>query len=125
MAVGLAEAVALAGDSLALITDAGTPAVSDPGGILVRRAVERHRPDPADPIGVVAAVGGLEHAALAGFVLGGAVAGEVFTFLRANDHFFLNISMASCKAMLDAAHGVPNSSMVTAMLTSVFFSSGT
>jgi 16S rRNA (cytidine1402-2'-O)-methyltransferase len=30
----------LAGESLALVTDAGTPAVSDPGGILVRRAVE-------------------------------------------------------------------------------------
>jgi nicotinate-nucleotide--dimethylbenzimidazole phosphoribosyltransferase len=42
---------------------------------VVRRAVDRHRPDPADPLGVVAAVGGLEHAALAGFVLGGAAAG--------------------------------------------------
>ena len=31
----------LAGESLALVTDAGTPAVSDPGGILVRRAVEQ------------------------------------------------------------------------------------
>jgi 16S rRNA (cytidine1402-2'-O)-methyltransferase len=30
-----------AGESLALVTDAGTPAVSDPGGILVRRAVEQ------------------------------------------------------------------------------------
>ena len=30
----------LAGESLALVTDAGTPAVSDPGGALVRRAVE-------------------------------------------------------------------------------------
>ena len=28
------------GESLALVTDAGTPAVSDPGGLLVRRAVE-------------------------------------------------------------------------------------
>ena len=42
---------------------------------VVRRAVDRNRPDPADPLGVVAAVGGLEHAALAGFVLGGAAAG--------------------------------------------------
>ena len=42
---------------------------------VVRRALDRHRPDPADPLGVVAAVGGLEHAALAGFVLGGAAAG--------------------------------------------------
>ena len=30
----------LAGESLALVTDAGTPAVSDPGSLLVRRAVE-------------------------------------------------------------------------------------
>src|SRR5438128_3639409 len=28
------------GESLALVTDAGTPAVSDPGSVLVRRAVE-------------------------------------------------------------------------------------
>jgi len=39
---------------------------------VVRRAVARHHPDPAAPIGVLAAVGGLEHAALAGFILGGA-----------------------------------------------------
>jgi 16S rRNA (cytidine1402-2'-O)-methyltransferase len=31
----------LQGASLALVTDAGTPAVSDPGALLVRRAVER------------------------------------------------------------------------------------
>ena len=36
-------------------------------------------------------------------------------FIAGNDHFFLNISMAACKAMLDAAHGVAGSSMVTAM----------
>src|SRR4051812_6364310 len=32
----------LAGQSLALVTDAGTPAVSDPGALLVRRAIERN-----------------------------------------------------------------------------------
>lgn len=37
---------------------------------IVRRALALHAPDPADPIGVLAAVGGLEHAALVGFVLG-------------------------------------------------------
>ena len=42
---------------------------------VVRRALALHDPDPSDPLGVVAAVGGLEHAALAGFVLGGAAAG--------------------------------------------------
>ncbi|MGQ0695584.1 MAG: oxamate carbamoyltransferase subunit AllG family protein [Nitrospiraceae bacterium] len=36
-------------------------------------------------------------------------------FIASNDHFFLNLSMTACKAMLDAAHGVRGSSMVTAM----------
>ncbi|MEU6126497.1 nicotinate-nucleotide--dimethylbenzimidazole phosphoribosyltransferase, partial [Streptomyces sp. NPDC047123] len=39
---------------------------------VVRRALDLHRPDPADPIGVLAAIGGLEHAALVGLLLGGA-----------------------------------------------------
>ena len=37
---------------------------------VVRRALALHAPDPADPLAVLAAVGGLEHAALVGFVLG-------------------------------------------------------
>ncbi|MDR1828192.1 MAG: DUF1116 domain-containing protein [Methylobacteriaceae bacterium] len=40
---------------------------------------------------------------------------EVFRFIAGNDHFFLNISMAACKAMLNAAAGVDASSMVTVM----------
>ncbi|PDP86514.1 5,6-dimethylbenzimidazole synthase [Glycomyces fuscus] len=39
---------------------------------VVRRALAANPVDPADPIGTLAALGGLEHAALAGFVLGGA-----------------------------------------------------
>ncbi|CAL9632642.1 Nicotinate-nucleotide--dimethylbenzimidazole phosphoribosyltransferase [Streptomyces sp. enrichment culture] len=39
---------------------------------VVRRAIEVHQPDPADPIGVLAAIGGLEHAAMVGLLLGGA-----------------------------------------------------
>ncbi|MFE9705718.1 nicotinate-nucleotide--dimethylbenzimidazole phosphoribosyltransferase [Streptomyces sp. NPDC005930] len=39
---------------------------------VVRRALELHRPDPADPIGVLAAIGGFEHAAMVGLLLGGA-----------------------------------------------------
>ena len=35
-------------------------------------ALARHRPSPADPLTALAAVGGLEHAALAGFILGAA-----------------------------------------------------
>lgn len=40
---------------------------------------------------------------------------RVVTFITSNDHFFLNLSMAACKAMMDAAKGVPFSSMVTVM----------
>jgi nicotinate-nucleotide--dimethylbenzimidazole phosphoribosyltransferase len=39
---------------------------------VVAEAVMLHQPDPKDPLGVVAAVGGLEHAAIAGLVLAGA-----------------------------------------------------
>ncbi|MER7517531.1 nicotinate-nucleotide--dimethylbenzimidazole phosphoribosyltransferase [Streptomyces sp. NPDC126499] len=39
---------------------------------VVRRALDLHKPDPADPIGVLAALGGLEHAALVGLILGAA-----------------------------------------------------
>ncbi|MET9018583.1 nicotinate-nucleotide--dimethylbenzimidazole phosphoribosyltransferase [Actinopolymorpha sp. NPDC004070] len=41
---------------------------------VVGRALDLHRPDPADPLGVLAALGGLEHAATAGFLLGAAAA---------------------------------------------------
>jgi nicotinate-nucleotide--dimethylbenzimidazole phosphoribosyltransferase len=41
---------------------------------VVRRALALHAPDAVDPLGALAAVGGLEHAALAGFVLGAAAA---------------------------------------------------
>ncbi len=44
-----------------------------------------------------------------------AVIQRSLAFIADNDHFFLNISMAACKAMTDAAHGVPGSSMVTVM----------
>ena len=46
---------------------------------------------------------------------GEADAAAFLDFLRGNDHFFLNLSMAACKASLDAAHGVPGSTVVTAM----------
>ncbi|MEV0156606.1 nicotinate-nucleotide--dimethylbenzimidazole phosphoribosyltransferase [Micromonospora sp. NPDC050686] len=39
---------------------------------VVRAALRRHAPDPADPLGALATVGGLEHAALTGFILGAA-----------------------------------------------------
>jgi hypothetical protein len=42
-------------------------------------------------------------------------AAAALAFIAGNDHFFLNLSMAACKAMCDAAAHVPGSSMVTAM----------
>lgn len=39
---------------------------------VVEQALALHQPDPGDPMGALAAVGGLEHAALAGFILAGA-----------------------------------------------------
>jgi hypothetical protein len=52
---------------------------------------------------------------LLGAGLDSGVIQRVLTFVAGNDHFFLNISMAACKSMSDAAHGVPGSSLVTVM----------
>jgi nicotinate-nucleotide--dimethylbenzimidazole phosphoribosyltransferase len=41
---------------------------------VIGRALARHAPDASEPLATLAAVGGLEHAALAGFVLGAAAA---------------------------------------------------
>jgi hypothetical protein len=40
---------------------------------------------------------------------------QVLAFAAGNEHFFLNVGMAACKAAMDAGHGVPNSSLVTTM----------
>jgi len=40
---------------------------------------------------------------------------SVLDFIAANDHFFLNLSMACCKAMLDTAEEIPYSTLVTVM----------
>lgn len=42
---------------------------------VVHQALERHRPDPRDPVGVLAAVGGAEFGAMAGAMLAGAARG--------------------------------------------------
>jgi len=39
---------------------------------VICRGLARHQPDPADPVAVIAAFGGFEHGALAGFILGAA-----------------------------------------------------
>jgi len=36
-------------------------------------------------------------------------------FIDSNDHFFLNLSMPACKAVLDTAVGIPYSTLVTTM----------
>ncbi|MEV4538289.1 nicotinate-nucleotide--dimethylbenzimidazole phosphoribosyltransferase [Asanoa sp. NPDC049518] len=66
---------AFTGAAAADVTGRGTGIDDETHGrkvAIVQRALALHRPDPADPIGVLAAVGGLEHAALAGLVLGAA-----------------------------------------------------
>ena len=40
---------------------------------------------------------------------------KVLNFINGNDHFFLNFSMPASKAVLDAARGVKNSSVLTVM----------
>jgi hypothetical protein len=47
--------------------------------------------------------------------LGGSTPRDVLAFLKGNDHFFLNLSMAACKSALDAAAGIDGSTVVTAM----------
>ena len=44
-----------------------------------------------------------------------AIAARVLEFLEGNNHFYLNLSMAASKASLDAAHAIPDSTVVTAM----------
>jgi nicotinate-nucleotide--dimethylbenzimidazole phosphoribosyltransferase len=66
---------ALTGADAADVTGAGTgidAATRARKVEIVRQALALNRPDPADPVGVLAAVGGLEHAAIAGLVLGAA-----------------------------------------------------
>lgn len=66
---------------IAVFTGAGPAAVTGRGtGIddatlvhktsVIAAALDRHHPDRTDPLGVLATVGGLEHAALTGFILG-------------------------------------------------------
>jgi len=42
---------------------------------------------------------------------------SILDFVGGNDHFFLNLSMASSKVTMDTAHGVPSSTVVTVMTT--------
>jgi nicotinate-nucleotide--dimethylbenzimidazole phosphoribosyltransferase len=72
-----AIATVLTGRRVADVTGRGT-GLDDPAVrhkvTVIEAAIDRHRPDPADPIGVLAAVGGLEIAALTGAILAAAEA---------------------------------------------------
>jgi len=45
----------------------------------------------------------------------GETAAGIVRFMANNNHFFLNFTMAAVKATMDAAHGIPYSTLVTAM----------
>lgn len=68
---------ALTGEPPAIVTGRGTGvdglALRRKVGV-VRQMLARNRPDPADPLGVLAGVGGFEIGGLAGLILGGAAA---------------------------------------------------
>ncbi|MFI5496916.1 nicotinate-nucleotide--dimethylbenzimidazole phosphoribosyltransferase [Actinoplanes sp. NPDC051859] len=66
---------AFAGADSATVTGRGTGIDDDTYARkidVITRALALHQPDPARPLATLAAVGGLEHAALAGFILGAA-----------------------------------------------------
>ena len=43
------------------------------------------------------------------------VAATILEFMGGNNHFYLNLSMAACKATMDAAHDIADSTVITAM----------
>ena len=67
----------LTGETVSRVTGTGTGIDDDRRAhkiAVIEHALEVNRPDPADPLGVLAAVGGLEIAALVGLMLGAAAA---------------------------------------------------
>jgi hypothetical protein len=40
---------------------------------------------------------------------------RIFEFIGGNEHFFLNVGMAACKAALEASEGIPSSALVSTM----------
>src|SRR3712207_1690123 len=74
-AAASAIVAAITGRAVAEVTGRGT-GVDDEGWrrkvAVIERALALHRPDPNDPLGVLAAVGGFEIGGLAGVMLGAA-----------------------------------------------------
>jgi Protein of unknown function (DUF1116) len=52
---------------------------------------------------------------IAALDLAAAERSRILAFMASNEHLFLNVGMAACKAAMDPAHGVPHSTLVTAM----------
>ena len=74
---------------------------------VLEEALELHRPDPEDPVGVLAAIGGLEHAAIAGVILAGAVYGVpvVLDGVVSNSAALVAYALApACAGYLVAGH---------------------
>ncbi|MGE3289263.1 MAG: nicotinate-nucleotide--dimethylbenzimidazole phosphoribosyltransferase [Pseudonocardia sp.] len=95
---------AFTGADPAVATGRGTgidDATLDRKTAVVRRALALHRPDPADPVGVLAAVGGLEHAGLAGFVLGAAALRVPVLLDGVNAGAAALVATALCPAAVD------------------------
>lgn len=66
---------AFTGAPVAMVTGRGAGADDDMHShksLVIERALALHQPDTADPLAALAAIGGLEHAALAGFIMAGA-----------------------------------------------------
>ncbi|MBI3326954.1 MAG: nicotinate-nucleotide--dimethylbenzimidazole phosphoribosyltransferase [Nitrospinae bacterium] len=66
---------AITGAAVELVTGSGTGVTGEAlahKASVIRQALDRHRPDPSDPLDVLAKVGGFEIAGLVGVILGGA-----------------------------------------------------
>jgi hypothetical protein len=53
--------------------------------------------------------------AIAALDVSAAERSRILAFAAGNDHFFLNVGMAACKAAADAAHGIADATLVTTM----------
>jgi nicotinate-nucleotide--dimethylbenzimidazole phosphoribosyltransferase len=85
---------------------------------LVAGALELHRPSPDDPLGALAAVGGLEHAALVGVILGGAAARRPVVLDGVNAVAAALVATAICPAArgyLVAGHRSPEPGATAAL----------
>ena len=66
---------------------------------VVQRAIDLHRPDPGDPLGVLYRVGGLELAALVGVILATAAAGRPVVLDGVNTNAAALVATAFCPAV--------------------------